>query len=284
MEVKIPAMERLQVLQRAHLMADLHLLPEESVKRLARWGEGFEAGDAVVFLGDLFEAWVENVWGYQGGYEKALDLFQSWRKRGVDLHLVIGNRDVLAGAQLASAAALQLHWGPLLLQQRDQHLLLIHGDELLPEDVSYQKFRRFLRHPLTRVLLKVMPLALLQKCAGETREVSKRKHEGMSDTRFQPSLAGMKDWLTSQNLSIESILAGHLHRPLFFEESLVELESLPNSNSRESRDQVESSKSEGAVLQRRVQVQILEQSQTTKTVSAIWKEGQLVVHEEVEES
>lgn len=258
MNINIPPMEFLYLGegQAAHLIADLHLMPEGSVEALKGWGENFCKGDHLIILGDFFEAWVENRWGFMKGYEDVLALLRSWNERGIHSHLIIGNRDVLAGSQLEKATGMALHWAPLLLDlaQREskksiskEHLLLLHGDELLPEDISYQRFRRFLRSGLTQSILRSLPLFLLKKLAGGARETSKKKTKGLAVDRFKPSLQGMQCWLESYP-EVNSLLAGHLHRPMRWNERFGSRELL---------------------------VQVMDQSVAGNLVTARWQNGVL---------
>jgi UDP-2,3-diacylglucosamine hydrolase len=247
--LKVPDLTQLTLLpqQRVHLIADLHLFPNPSVEIFERWGQTFEDSDHVVILGDLFEAWVENLWSHQLGYENIQRCLQKWQERGITCHLIIGNRDVLAGVQLKKLTGLRLHWGPLLLKCETAHLLLMHGDELLPQDVSYQRFRRIMRHSLTKAIIQVLPLALIRKCAGVTREHSQQKTKNMSLTHFSPLLDGLKHWLTHYP-EIRDMMVGHFHTPKKFQLS---------------------------VDQRTMNIEILEQSHSTCLTVAQWQQGKI---------
>lgn len=232
----IPELSRLTLLphQRVHLIADLHLFPHPSIELLERWGQCFAPEDHVVILGDLFEAWVENHWGHQTGYELVQRVLRQWQEQGLTCHLIIGNRDVLAGPQLKQLTGLELHWGPLLLECEGSHLLLMHGDELLPQDVSYQRFRRFMRHGITKAIIPHLPLPFIRKCAGMTRDHSKQKTKNMTMTTFAPSLEGMKNWL-QRYPDITEMMIGHFHTPqkfqLTMDERVMNIEILDQSHS-----------------------------------------------------
>jgi UDP-2,3-diacylglucosamine hydrolase len=203
---------------RVHLCADLHLLPSTNLDGLVAWAKDFNAGDHVVILGDLFEAWVENRWGASSRHVNALNLLKQWSNQGQTVHLVMGNRDVLAGSHLHQATGMILHRDPLLLKMGKKKLLLIHGDELLPDDHSYQRFKRFVRHPLTLWLLKNCHLSVLNRLVGQTRRVSLKKTKRLADMVFQPTARGIKKLLEA--CDCDQLLAGHLHRHYdFFEKT-----------------------------------------------------------------
>ena len=229
-----------------HICADLHLLPTDSIEGLRLWGQSFKSGQHVVLLGDLFESWIENYWSWDHRYGEALRLFRDWHHRGVQLHLIMGNRDILAGRQLSLQTGLILHRGPLLLKSAEHQLWLIHGDELLPEDLSYQRFKLWVRHPLSRFLLHSLPLGWLKKIAGQARQKSIKKTSQMSEAQFKVNARHLMP-LMNEMLCFE-ILAGHLHKNLDFTET------------------------HGA---KTVSIRILQQSHGEAVVPLIWTKGEL---------
>ena len=197
-----------------HICADLHLFPTDNIDGLRIWGQDFQKGQHVVILGDLFESWIENYWSWDCRYGEVLSLFKEWNHLGIHLHLIMGNRDILAGRQLCQQTGLILHPGPLLLESAGHKLWLVHGDELLPDDISYQRFKLWVRHPVSRFLLHSLPLEILKKCAGQAREKSIKKTSQMSEGQFKIN-ARLLMALMHQECCFD-ILAGHLHKNMEF--------------------------------------------------------------------
>ncbi len=207
----IPGCHRLALPGRAFLSGDYHLLPGEPAEALARFLELLERGDAAIFLGDLFEVWYENRGGHVSGYEPMLALLENAKKRGVDLHLVAGNRDFLAGDQLRRAAGMTVHPCPLLLEGR-RPLLVVHGDELLPDDRSYQRYKAIARNPFMLFLLRNAPLFMLDRLARGARQASRAKIAKLPAQHFTPTLEPLLPLL--KGCGAELAVAGHLHQDI----------------------------------------------------------------------
>ena len=237
---------QVQTLDRIHICADLHLLPNDPIKGLKLWGQSFKSGDQVVILGDLFEAWIENYWAWDGRYAEVLKLFRQWNNRGCQVHLIMGNRDVLVGKQLVQQTGMRIHNEPLLLKTTDSKLMLIHGDELLPDDLSYQRFKYWVRQPISRFLLHCLPLGILQKCVGQVRQESIKKISRMSENFLKINVRMLLPLLRNEDCS--QILGGHLHK---------NIEYIDNLGDREIR------------------VRILQQSHGDKIYSLLYANGKL---------
>lgn len=195
--------------QRVFLSADYHLLPGVDPVALLQWSECFEAGDICIFLGDLYEAWVENRRGGRPGYEALHRSLRIIKEKGVETHLIVGNRDFMAGKSCQQETSMQIHPGPVLLRSGAKNLALFHGDELLPEDVGYLRYKAIVRHPLSQSLLKSLPMSSLMYLAEGTRQRSKNKLRQIPMDRFTPSLVLIQDLM--REWKVDLAVAGHLH-------------------------------------------------------------------------
>lgn len=227
--------------EQVHLITDLHLLSSDPCDHLSSWGQDFSQRDHIVIMGDLFEVWYENRWGAHPSYPQLFHLLRTWKNKVKSLHLIIGNRDVLAGAQLERLTDLRLHWGPLLLTSSCSNLLLMHGDECLPFDHAYQKFRRLLRNPIVRTVLHSLPERLLKVCTGSARARSKKVTASLKPA--QPTIIGIKKSLRELKGWSGNICAGHVHMPQIIHE---DLDGQP------------------------IQIQILEETTPQKRVTGVW--------------
>lgn len=194
------------------ISGDHHFLPDEDAPSLKRLYELTTPGDIVVFLGDLFEVWYENKLGHIGGYDNTLDLIQQMSEKGVSTHMVLGNRDFMADKKLEHRSGMTLHQKPLLIQSSESSLLAIHGDELLPDDQSYQLFKRFSRHPLTLAILHLLPLGLLAALSKKVRQKSKKKTTSLIENRYKPTITAIRHLI--RLCRSRQIIAGHLHKDL----------------------------------------------------------------------
>src|SRR5688572_16641989 len=119
-------------------------------------GEASEA-EALYVLGDLFEAWV----GDDEDGELA-DAVRSGLRRladyGVMVNLMRGNRDFLFGPRFAADCGARLLADPCVVVLSGEPTLLMHGDLLCSDDLSYQSFRRQVREPGWRDEFLAQPL------------------------------------------------------------------------------------------------------------------------------
>lgn len=123
------------------------------------------------------------------------------------IHLIHGNRDFAIRQDLCHA------FGGVLIDEPhrlvlDPRIRLEHGDALCSDDVSYQKFRRIIRHPLTLKLLFALPLSMRKKIAGDIKTSSQSKKQQ------KPSiLMDVNDTAVAHALQQhDALIHGHTHR------------------------------------------------------------------------
>src|SRR5678816_2155532 len=142
-------------------VSDLHLAPERPrivYTFFAFLGETASRAESLYVLGDLFEYWV--------GDDDLNDPFNAsiaaalaaLAARGVIVHLMQGNRDVLLGAGFAARSGARLLDDPTLLDLYGTRTLLMHGDTLCTDDIEYQKFRAYARDPEEQRRFLTQPL------------------------------------------------------------------------------------------------------------------------------
>ncbi|MBF0197011.1 MAG: metallophosphoesterase [Planctomycetes bacterium] len=202
---------------RVFISADYHFLPGESSKILTKLSDVTRPGDCVLFLGDLFEVWYENYCGSCAeGYEELFAYLKALSGKGVAVHLLVGNRDFLAGPVLHKKSAMEIHSESFVIKMGDESILCLHGDELLPDDVSYQRYKNKVRHPMVKRMLRLLPNALQARLAGDARARSKQKLSGISENTFKPRLSEVSELML--RLKVSRAIAGHLHHECILED------------------------------------------------------------------
>jgi UDP-2,3-diacylglucosamine pyrophosphatase LpxH len=113
--------------------------------------------------------------------------------------------------------------------------MMIHGDELLPSDFSYQKFKATIRNPLLLGVLKCLPMSMLLKLSGKTRSVSREKIAKISYDKFKMDCELIQK--ACEDNKIVKCWAGHLHvaqkQTFKLESRNLEVEILPQSTAQE---------------------------------------------------
>lgn len=144
-------------------ISDLHLCPTRpAIADLFCHflNEQTPQADALYILGDLFEYWA--------GDDDLDDPFNARIGNALrncaattPIYLLVGNRDLLIGADFARASHVTLLDEPTRIPSSGitAPTLLMHGDTLCSDDIAYQNFRTLVRTPAWRNEFLARPLA-----------------------------------------------------------------------------------------------------------------------------
>ncbi|AVO55786.1 UDP-2,3-diacylglucosamine diphosphatase [Ectopseudomonas mendocina] len=199
------------------LISDLHL--EEKRPDITRAFLHFLAtrapqAEALYILGDFFEVWIgdDGMTPFQHEIAQAL---RTLSDSGTRIYLMHGNRDFLLGKRFCREAGCTLLSDPHKVQMGGESVLLMHGDSLCTLDVGYMKLRRWLRNPLSLLILRNLPLSARQKLArklrNESRAQTRMKASEIVDVTPQEVLKVMAAH------GVRTLIHGHTHRPAVHE-------------------------------------------------------------------
>ena len=164
-------------------ISDLHLKPEEP-KTFEAWAAYMARtrADAVIILGDWFEAWVGDDAAAPGSFEaRCGQVLDDCR---ADLAFMRGNRDFLVGGDfLARHRVRDLADDPTVLVWAGQRWVLSHGDLLCTADLPYQQFRQQVRSSDWQRAFLARPLPERQAIARQMREHSEARQKGVARQR-----------------------------------------------------------------------------------------------------
>ncbi len=167
--------------------------------------------DAIVLLGDIFEAWIGDDARWQAGtFEQfALELLReaSARKPVFFMH---GNRDFALGEPMAADAGLRLLDDPTRLLAFGRAWLLSHGDQLCLGDAGYLRTRAVVRRPEVLSALRALPLFARRALARHLRAKS-RMHQSDPSTWADVDDDAARSWLRASGC--DTLIHGHTHRP-----------------------------------------------------------------------
>jgi len=217
MKVLGTAIEDLSAAPRSRtvVVSDLHLPADPSpafdwLEDLLERAARSPSETRVVVLGDLFDVWVSDAQLRARAWSRAVAAIAATTARGVDVLVAHGNRDYMLGARFASVTGCRIVAGGLRLALAGRDALLLHGDELCTRDLPYQRAKRWLRHPLTRGFLRVLParaaLFLAARARAQSRAVQSR---GTRDSYEATAAAIEAAFATS---SCDVLVHGHVHR------------------------------------------------------------------------
>lgn len=193
-------------------ISDLHLKPEEpaTFEAWARYMAQTRA-DAVIILGDLFEAWVGDDAAAPGSFEARCGAVLN--ACPADLAFMRGNRDFLVGSDfLARHGMRDLADDPTVLVLGAQRIVLSHGDLLCTDDVAYQQFRQQVRSSDWQHVFLARPLPERQAIARQMREHSEAHHAATAAAAWALTNAELaRQWLHAAGAPM--LIHGHTHQP-----------------------------------------------------------------------
>jgi len=193
-------------------ISDLHLQDSHPATCAA-----FEAhllhtpADAVMILGDLFEAWVGDD-ARDGPFERRI--VEILRQAATHRHLAFmaGNRDFLVGRALLQECGMTALVDPTVLIAFGERVLLTHGDALCIEDTAYQRFRAEVRTDAWREVFLARPLAERRAIAERMREASRAHQAGQREELWADvDAAAAVRWMHEAGAPV--MVHGHTHRP-----------------------------------------------------------------------
>ena len=207
----------------ALFISDLHLTEDEpaNVAAFLAFLQGSAREAASLFiLGDLFEYWAGDddlETPFNAGIAAAI---RALADAGTAVFFMTGNRDLLAGADFASAIGATLLQDPARVRfgDRDDNdgadapvLLLAHGDALCTDDLAYQAFRRQVRDAAWQAGFLAQPLAARKAFIAGLRQKSEaakaEKAMEIMDVNADAVAALLREH------GYPTLVHGHTHRP-----------------------------------------------------------------------
>ncbi|MCL4410609.1 MAG: UDP-2,3-diacylglucosamine diphosphatase [Gammaproteobacteria bacterium] len=129
------------------------------------------SADALYILGDLVEYWI----GDDDSNEFHLLIeteLAAVTASGVPVYFIHGNRDFLIGERFAERTGVEILPEPSVIDLYGRRTVILHGDTLCTKDVSYQRFRKVIRHPWLLAVTTRFPLSWRRAIANKLRSSS----------------------------------------------------------------------------------------------------------------
>jgi UDP-2,3-diacylglucosamine hydrolase len=194
-------------------VSDLHLdavHPEIGRQFAAFLETEARSAEALYILGDLFEAWLGDD-DPDPAARAAVRALRALTDAGVPVFFMHGNRDFLVGERFCRETGAKLLADGTVVELYGERVLLLHGDALCTDDVSYQRLRRIVRNPVVRAVFRVMTLAQRRALARRLRAGS-REHVVMT----APEIMDVNAAAVARALrdaGVRTMIHGHTHRP-----------------------------------------------------------------------
>ncbi len=199
-------------------ISDLHL--DESRPQITDLFVDFlrgeaRAAEAVFILGDLFEAWIGDDQTTALSDRVRSELLALTRS-GVPTAFLRGNRDFLIGPGFAADTGVRLLADPCLISLYAEPTLLMHGDLLCSDDLTYQNFRNQVRDPSWQQDFLAQPLAARQAFADRARSESQQRQAGLIASNTLETITDVTPATVAQTMAhygVTRLIHGHTHRP-----------------------------------------------------------------------
>jgi len=159
------------------------------------------------FLGDLFLTWLGDDHIRLPDYSKAVQAIKEIVASGRMISIIHGNRDFLLGNAFVQETGCEIlgDWG--MIKRDGVMSLLTHGDIFCTKDISYIKYRKFIRSAPIRKITSLSPLSMRTWIAHQLRKKSVRDLGAKTQTILKPNQS-IIDYLLE---GVDCLIFGHTH-------------------------------------------------------------------------
>jgi UDP-2,3-diacylglucosamine hydrolase len=194
------------------MLSDVHLLPE-APRTFDAWRTQMlrSDADAILILGDLFEAWVGDDSRNDAFEHRCAEVLREATSRRA-VAFMSGNRDFLLGEAMLAHCGMRALPDATVLHAFGRRTVLSHGDALCLEDVEYQRFRAMVHNAAWRA-------AAMQLSLAERRERARSMRDASTAHQAQRSPVLWADVDAAAALQLldaaggDTLVHGHTHRP-----------------------------------------------------------------------
>jgi UDP-2,3-diacylglucosamine hydrolase len=201
-------------------ISDLHLASNRPVTTalfLNFIAQRATTAEGLYILGDLFEAWIGDDDDDALGRNVATAL-RGLADDDVPVWFIHGNRDFLMGEQFAATSGVRLLPETQVIDLYGAPTLIMHGDTLCTDDISYQTLRARVRTPAWQTQMLSLPLVQRRELARQYRldsqQAVREKAEEIMDVNPDAVIAALRKH------GVRRIIHGHTHRPAIHELSV----------------------------------------------------------------
>jgi UDP-2,3-diacylglucosamine hydrolase len=174
-------------------------------------GLSSERVSTLYILGDLFDFWFEYESVILSRHFTFLTALAGAVRRGVSIHLIVGNHDYWAGGFLRDTIGLNISYDPIEIDLDGNHIYICHGDGLNPYDRGYLLLKALIRNRVVLWLVRWIHPDLLQRFA---RRFSRFSRQSVSVAGKLREDDGIKRFaLQKLREGADVVIAGHSHMP-----------------------------------------------------------------------
>ena len=194
-------------------ISDLHLnpaKPELTALVCQFLQQQTDAVSEIYILGDIFNTWLGDDL-VPAEFSDFTDTLRSLTKAGINLYLMVGNRDFMLGKAFADAVNATLIKDGFELDLAETPTLLLHGDSLCIDDVSYQRYRKVVNNRFLQWCFLKLPARFRQKISDKIKQQRQQKKQYKSSQIMDVNQAEVEKVMFESNVRL--LIHGHTHRP-----------------------------------------------------------------------
>ncbi|CAK0768459.1 UDP-2,3-diacylglucosamine hydrolase [Gammaproteobacteria bacterium] len=194
-------------------ISDLHLraaYPATTINFLAFLAGPARIAEELYILGDLFDLWIGDD-APQPEDQPVLTALRTLSDSGIPVSIMPGNHDFLYGSRFAEYVGCRLLSDPCVIDLHGTRTLLMHGDSLCTNDVSYQHFRTMVRNPVWQAEQLIMPAEARLLLAKDLQMRSRVQTMGKNKEMMDVNQSAVESALRVH--AAYCLIHGHTHRP-----------------------------------------------------------------------
>ena len=198
-------------------ISDLHLSPArpELTQMACQFLEAQQDQvDEIYILGDIFNTWLGDDL-VPTEFNLFVTTLQKLSESGIRLFLMVGNRDFMLGKDFATEVEATLLGDSYPIQFGDHAALLLHGDTLCLDDISYQRYRKVVRNRFLQWCFLKLPARFRQNISDKIIAKSKQKKQYKTAMIMDVNQSEVSRVIETHQIDI--LIHGHTHRPAIHE-------------------------------------------------------------------
>jgi UDP-2,3-diacylglucosamine hydrolase len=166
--------------------------------------------DQLYILGDLFDTWLgDDI--VPDEFQPLVDQLTILSQVGISSYLMVGNRDFMMGKAFAKRSGMTLLTDPTRISLAGQDVLLMHGDSLCTDDVSYQRYRCWSRNRFLQWCFLFLSTRYRQNISDKIKQKSLEQKQHKNAMIMDVNHNEVKRIMKKHH--VQYLLHGHTHRP-----------------------------------------------------------------------
>ena len=185
----------IRVVQELWVASDLHLQSGDSdiARAFVHFIEmDISRGDVLVLAGDVFDAFAGTKKIYLERHGSVLEAIRAACLRGIQVHVLEGNHDILLADWVATLPGAALHAGGVRLDWGRRRIWIEHGDQVNASDYGYRALRVLFRSPLMKAWVHLSSDRAFDAFAQFASRSSRGAHPWLPEQLPAPELAALR--------------------------------------------------------------------------------------------